>query len=326
MSSAENTVKESAAKDAGREEAASLIAGHRVAERRASQRAFASDLAIRLAFVVFLGVLWQGMHYLLVTRTGNVSRGALFPSPLQVLQWVWDGFGLSYLTGNFQPPPRTPMPQNFWQAFSHSDYPAAIFASIWRLMEGYIISVVVGFPLGLLVARSSLVDKTLGWLSIALQALPSMCWIPLAVLWFGRLHEAPILFVTIMGSLFATIIAVADGIRNVPPIMARAGRTLGADGPRLYFSILLPAALPTIVIGLKIGWSFAWRSLMAAELIVPNGGLGFLLQRDREFGDAEGVLATIIVIIIIGLGVQAIVFTPIEKRLQGLWGLTGVRS
>ena len=317
---------ETIAKNAGREEAASIVSGHRVAERRASQRALLADFAIRLAFVVFLAALWQGAHYLLVTRPENVSRGALFPSPMQVLGWIWDGFGFSYLVGQFQPAPRTPMPHSFLEAFGRSNYPVAIFASIWRLMEGYIISVAIGFPLGLLVARSALVDKTLGWLSTALQALPSMCWIPLAVLWFGRMAEAPILFVTIMGSLFATIIAVADGIRNVPPLMARAGRTLGADGSRLYFSILLPAALPTIIIGLKIGWSFAWRSLMAAELIVPNGGLGFLLQDDRENGNAEGVLATIIVIIIIGLGVQAIIFTPIEKRLQGLWGLTGTRS
>jgi NitT/TauT family transport system permease protein len=108
--------------------------------------------------------------------------------------------------------------------------------------------------------------------------------------------------------------------------MARAGRTLGATGPRLYFSVLLPAALPGIVTGLKIGWSFAWRSLMAAELIVPGGGLGFLLQRDREMGDPEGVLATIVVIIVIGLAVQALVFAPFERRLQALWGLTGTRA
>ena len=110
------------------------------------------------------------------------------------------------------------------------------------------------------------------------------------------------------------------------PILARAGRTLGATGPRLYFSVLLPAALPGIVSGLKVGWGFAWRSLMAAELIVNSGGLGFLLQRDREFGDADGVLATILVIIVIGLAVQDLIFKPIEKKLQSLWGLTGVRA
>jgi NitT/TauT family transport system permease protein len=137
----------------------------------------------------------------------------------------------------------------------------------------------------------------------------------------GRLGDAPILFVTVMGALFATVIAVADGIANVPPLYSRAGRTLGARGPRLYFSVLLPAALPSIVTGLKVGWSFAWRSLMAGELIVNSGGLGFLLQRDRDNGDADGVVATILVIIVIGLAVQSIVFAPVERKLRSVWGL-----
>jgi NitT/TauT family transport system permease protein len=237
-----------------------------------------------------------------------------------------DGFALSYFTGGYTPPPGEEMPQSFLEALKLAAYPAAIWSSIWRLLQGYFIAVVVGFPLGLLVARFALAEKTIGWLSISLQSLPSICWVPLALLWFGRLNEAPILFVTVFGALFATVVAVADGIRNVPPLLARAGRTLGADGPRLYFSVLLPAALPNIVTGLKIGWSFAWRSLMAAELIVNSGGLGFLLERDRDNGDMEGVLATIIVIIVIGLAVQELVFAPLQKRLSTLWGLTGVRS
>ena len=193
-------------------------------------------------------------------------------------------------------------------------------------MVGYSIAVTIGFPLGLLVARFAWAEKTIGWLSSSLQSLPSICWIPLALLWLGRFGVWPIIFVTVMGALFATVIAVADGIGNVPPLLARAGRTLGAEGVRLYFGVLLPAALPGIVTGLKIGWSFAWRSLMAAELIVNSGGLGFLLQRDRDYGDADGVLATILVIIVIGLSVQALIFAPVERRLQRLWGLSGVRS
>ncbi|RYG65987.1 ABC transporter permease subunit, partial [bacterium] len=162
------------------------------------------------------------------------------------------------------------------------------------------------------------------WLSLGLQALPSICWIPLALIWFGRYsEEAPILFVTTMGAIFATVVSVADGIRNVPPLLSRAGRTLGARGPRLYLSVLLPAALPGIVTGLKIGWSFAYRSLMAAELIVNAGGLGFLLQRDRDNGDADGVLATILIVLVIGIGIQGLLFTPLERKLQKLWGLSG---
>jgi NitT/TauT family transport system permease protein len=289
-------------------------------------RAAWGDFLLRAGFIALLVALWQAAHYFLVTVPNDLSRGALFPSPLQVAQYIWHGFALDYFTGNYAPPPQMAMPQNYGEALMQADYPRNIGASIWRLLQGYVIATAIGFPLGLLVARSATVDKTLGWLSVAIQSLPSICWIPLALLWFGRVSiVAPILFVTVMGSLFATIVTVADGIRNVPPLMARAGRTLGASGPRLYFAVLLPAALPGIVSGLKVGWSFAWRSLMAAELIVNSGGLGFLLQRDREFGEADGVLATILVIIVIGLLVQEAFFSPLQKRLQQLWGLTGVR-
>lgn len=295
------------------------------AEKAAARRAFWSDVTIRTAFVAFLIGVWHVTHYFLVTRSEAWS-GALFPSPAEVGHWLWDGFGFSYFTGNYEKMPGQEMPRSFFEAVWQKEYVRSIGTSIYRLVWGYSIAILVGFPLGLMVARFSLAEKTIGWLSLSLQSLPSICWIPLALLWFGRFGAGPVLFVTIMGALFATVVSVADGIRNVPPLLARAGRTLGADGTRLYFSVLLPAALPGIVTGLKIGWSFAWRSLMAAELIVYNGGLGFLLDRDRNEGDAEGVLATILVIIVIGLGVQALVFAPTERRLQNLWGLSGVRS
>src|SRR5690606_38625266 len=113
------------------------------------------------------------------------------------------------------------------EAIKQVDYPAAIGLSLWRLAQGYIISIVIGFPLGLLVARSWLAEKTIGWIASSLQGLPSICWIPLALLWFGRSGDTgPILFVTIMGSLFATVIAVSDSLRNISPIFSRAGQTL----------------------------------------------------------------------------------------------------
>ncbi len=289
------------------------------------RRAKWNDTLIRIAFVAFLIALWHGAHYVLVTRLDAWS-GALFPSPGQVLGWLWDGFGFSYLTHNYIPVPGARAPQSLGEAIMQKDYLRAIGSSLGRLLVGYGIAVTIGFPLGLLVARFAWAEKTIGWLSSSLQSLPSICWIPLALLWLGRFGVWPIIFVTVMGALFATVIAVADGIANVPPLLARAGRTLGAEGMRLYFGVLLPAALPGVVTGLKIGWSFAWRSLMAAELIVNSGGLGFLLQRDRDYGDADGVLATILVIIVIGLGVQALIFAPVERRLQRLWGLSGVRN
>ncbi len=285
-----------------------------------ARRAAWGDFFTRAAFVLALLVAWQVAHWYLVSKTGRWSP-ALFRSPAEVGLWLWNGFGLSYLTHSFQPAPGDTMPHSLWQAMRQASYPPAIWGSMRRLLEGYGIAVAFGFPLGLIVARFRLADKTLGWMSVSLQSLPSICWVPLAMLWMGRFGEWPILFVTIMGALFATVIAVADGIRQVPPLMSRAGRTLGAGGLRLYFSVLLPSALPGIVTGLKVAWSFAWRSLMAAELIVSTVSLGQLLDNDRANGDMEGVISTILVIIVIGLGTQALIFAPVERRLRTLWGL-----
>lgn len=281
------------------------------------------DFFIRLAFVLLLLALWHVLHGYFVEKTG-IWSGALFPSPRQVGEWLWQGTGLAYLSGNYQAPPGFPDPKSFVEALKIADYGPAVGASLWRLIKGYCVAVAIGLPIGLLAARFALVDKTIGWLSLGLQSLPSICWIPLALIWFGRYsEESPILFVTIMGAVFATVVSVADGIRNVPPLLSRAGRTLGARGPRLYLAVLLPAALPGIATGLKIGWSFAYRSLMAAELIVHAGGLGFLLQRDRDNGDTDGVLATILVVLMLGIGIQSLLFAPLERKLQKLWGLSG---
>ena len=293
----------------------------RNSSKSAARRVFWGDILTRAAFVVALVTAWQIAHWYLVTKTGRWSP-ALFRSPAEVGLWLWNGFGFSYLTHTFQPAPGDTMPHSLWAAIRQASYPPAILGSMKRLLTGYAIAVVIGFPLGLLVARFRLADKTVGWMSVSLQSLPSICWVPLAMLWLGKYPEAPILFVTTMGALFATVVAVADGIRQVPPLMSRAGRTLGAGGMRLYFSVLLPSALPGIVTGLKIAWSFAWRSLMAAEIIVNTVSLGNLLDVDRANGDMEGVVSTILVIILIGLGTQALIFAPVERRLRTLWGLS----
>jgi NitT/TauT family transport system permease protein len=285
-----------------------------------------ADLVLRLAFLALLLALWKLAHWVVVEHTGWWS-GALFPAPERVGRWLWDGFGLSYLTGGYRPPPGLPAPDSFLEALGQADYPLAVLSTVGRLAQGYALALALGLPLGLLIARSSLLEKTLGWVAVSLQGLPSICWIPLALLWFGRGGGAgPILFVTVMGALFATAITVADGVRNVPPILSQAGRTLGARGARLYLEVLLPAALPAVVSGLKVGWAFAWRSLMAGEIVVYAGGLGFLIHRDREFGDTPGVMASILVVLLLGSTIQSLVFGPIERRVRRLWGLSGTNA
>ena len=196
----------------------------------------------------------------------------------------------------------------------------AVLISLRRLLVGYGLSVAFGIALGMLMAR-------LGWLRAALrpivtglQALPSICWLPLALLWFG-LSERAILFVVVMGSLLSVIIATEGAVRAVSPIYIRAARTMGARGVRLYTRVILPAALPGIITGLRLGWTFAWRALMAGELLYVAGGLGQLLTLGRELNDMALVMAVMVVIVALGLSFERLVFNPIERHVRERWGL-----
>jgi len=173
--------------------------------------------------------------------------------------------------------------------------------------------------LGLAIGRVQLLDETVGSLVMGLQALPSICWLPLALLWFG-LNEQAMLFVVVMGALLSITLATEAGIKNTPPLYLRAARNLGARGWRLYALVILPAALPAIITGMKLGWSFAWRSLMAAELLYVSLGLGHLLMMGRDLNDMNQVVAVMLIIIAIGLAVDRLVFAPIEVRVRERWG------
>ena len=161
----------------------------------------------------------------------------------------------------------------------------ATLVTMRRLLIGYGIGIVLGLPLGLLTARFKISARTRsGVLALGLQTLPSVCWVPLALLWFGQ-TESAMLFVVIMGSLWSMVIATDNGVRNVPPIYARAARTMGSKRLHTWVKVILPASLPFIVSGMKQGWAFAWRSLMAAEIyvtILTGFGLGQLLHYGRD--------------------------------------------
>ena len=191
-----------------------------------------------------------------------------------------------------------------------------------RLLVGYIVGIAAGLPLGLLTARFTFCEDTIGVLALGLQTLPSVCWVPLALLWFGQ-TEAAMLFVVIMGTLWSVIIATENGVRNVPPIFARAARTMGSKGLHTWFNVILPASLPFIVSGMKQGWAFAWRSLMAAEIyvtILTGFGLGHLLHYGRELNAMDQVIGVMLVIVVIGLLADKIVFAPWERFLHRRWG------
>lgn len=196
----------------------------------------------------------------------------------------------------------------------------AIWSSLKRIAIGYILSIIIGISIGLLIVRYKYIDENFSSLMIGLQTLPSICWLPFAILWYG-LDEKAIIFVIAIGSVFAISIETSSGIKNINPLYMKAGQTMGAKGLKLYWNVILPSALPAIVSGMKQGWSFAWRALMAGEMLAATTGLGQVLMIGRELADISQVVAVMLVIIIIGLGLDKCVFERIERNLRYKWGL-----
>ena len=198
--------------------------------------------------------------------------------------------------------------------------------TVRRLLIGYFIGILIGLPLGLFTSAFKFVEDTIGVMALGLQTLPSVCWIPLALLWFGQ-TESAMLFVVIMGTVWSVVIATDTGVRNIPPIFARAARTMGSRGLHKWTRVILPASLPFLVSGMKQGWAFAWRSLMAAEIyvtILTGFGLGHLLHYGRELHAMDQVIGVMLIIIVIGLLTDKILFSPVERFLHSRWG-TGLR-
>lgn len=236
-------------------------------------------------------------------------------------------FGLWALLAQLKiwPPYLFPTPwgvaQELYYGFSDHSYWIAIAVSMRRVLIGYAISVVAGMILGLGVASNKFLEETMGGLLVSLQSLPSICWWPLALLWFG-LNQNAILFVVIMGSLLSVTLAMEDGRKQMPKIYGMAGRNLGARGFQLFWHVLLPASLPFIVSGLKQGWAFAWRSLITAEMLYVSLGLGQVLMMGRETSNMNAVIAVMILIIGLGYIVDGLIFKSMERHLQHKWGLT----
>jgi NitT/TauT family transport system permease protein len=247
-------------------------------------------VAKQIVFYAILLGLWQGLALL------KLWPAYVFPTPASVFEALRNGFS----------------DHTFW---------IGIGVSMKRMLAGYTLSVVLGVTLGLVLAQNSFLEETLGRLVVSVQSMPSICWLPLAILWFG-LSEKAILLVVVMGSLLSISINVEAGLRNVPRIYAMAGRNLGASGVRLFLYVLLPASLPHLVSGLKQGWAFAWRSLVAGEMIFVSLGLGQLLMMGRDLNDISQVAAVMVLIIALGFVVDGFVFRVIERNLRRKWGLS----
>jgi NitT/TauT family transport system permease protein len=247
--------------------------------------------AVIVLFFVCVIALWW-----LAVASGRWSE-VLLPSPVNVAEYLWT----ATLDGTiFQ----------------------AILVTMKRLLVGYTLGVVIGLPLGLLMSSNQWIEDTIGALALGFQTLPSVCWIPLALIWFGQ-TEGAMLFVVVMGTVGSVMIATDHGARNIPPIYARAARTMGSEGFHKWTRVILPASLPFLVSGMKQGWAFAWRSLMAAEIyvtILTGFGLGHLLHYGRELNAMDQVIGIMLVIVAIGLVADRILFSPWERFMHERWG------
>lgn len=238
---------------------------------------------------------------------------------VMILVWHW----IAKITNK---PILFPEPKQVWEYLKSAAEDGTLYhatlVTMRRLLVGYFVGIVLGLPLGLLTARWKVLQDTLSVLALGLQTLPSVCWVPMALVWFGQ-TEAAMLFVVVMGTLWSVIIATETGVRNVPPIYRRAALTMGSKRLHIWFKVILPAALPFIVSGMKQGWAFAWRSLMAAEIfvtILTGFGLGQLLQFGRDQSAMEQVVGIMVVIVVIGLLADKIFFSPVERFLHRRWG------
>jgi NitT/TauT family transport system permease protein len=220
--------------------------------------------------------------------------------------------------------PSIPDPGETWAALrdgvADGTLAEATLKTLIRLAFSFVTALVIGTGLGLLLSASELARRSIRPLVVALQITPFVAWVPLAVIWFG-VTERAVVFVAIAGSFPAVTLATLQGIRQVPPLYVRAGRTLGATGWDLQRSVVFPAALPAYMVGVQQAWGFAWKALMAGELIVRATGargLGHLLDRSE---DVASLLAVVAVIAVIGVAVEYLIVGAVDRRIRAKRGL-----
>jgi NitT/TauT family transport system permease protein len=233
---------------------------------------------------------------------------------------VWSGWRPEWVL----PPPKQVFARLWHELFSPDTW-RALQITLGRALIGYAIAIVVGSAIGLVMTRVRWLRAAFGGLTTGLQTMPSIAWFPLAILLF-QLGEAAILFVVVLGAAPSIANGLLDAIDQIPPLLVKAGRSLGARGFGLYRRVVVPAALPGFVNGLKQGWAFSWRSLMAGELIVmfaDRPSIGMRLSQSRELADAEGLLAWMIVVLTIGIVVHGLGFGIAERRMMRKRGLLG---
>ncbi|MEU8124292.1 ABC transporter permease subunit [Spirillospora sp. NPDC049024] len=258
------------------------------------------------------------------TRLGRRAWSAAWPMAAAVLialaAWqlvVWSGWKEPWVL----PGPRDTLPV-FWDQLTSARFWDAVALTMRRAAVGFAFAVAVGVGVGAPVARFRVLRRAFGSLITGLQTMPSIAWFPLAILLF-RLSESAILFVVILGAAPSIANGLIAGVDYTPPILLRAGKVMGLRGLALYRHLVLPASLPSFVAGLKQGWAFAWRSLMAGELLVVIGdttSLGVLLSQARELNNTADMISYMLVILVLGIVIDQL-FGLVDGAIRRRWGV-----
>jgi len=247
-----------------------------------------------ILFIVGIIILWQ-LFFVAGTEWFSLVKAYAVPSPAG----VYRSFIRLFLAGTL------------FTAIAHS---------LVRALIGFLIAIVIGVIFGIFILNSDFLCRNLKPLILGVQTLPSVCWVPFAILWFG-LSESAILFVVVMGSAFSISLSVESGVKNVPSIYIKAAKTMGVSSFALYQRVIFPAALPSFLSGLKQGWSFAWRALMSGEVMSASVGLGYTLMLGRDLADINQVMTVMLVIIGIGILIDKGVFSLAERHVLKKRGL-----
>jgi NitT/TauT family transport system permease protein len=246
----------------------------------------------------------------------DVANTILF---LAVFVGIWQ---LTFILGIW-PKVALPSPAMVAQSFAELNFSLLtnIAMTMWRLLIGFSISIVLGTGIGLAMVKFKDFGKTMSSFAVGLQSFPSIAWVPFSILFIG-LNEFGILFVVIMSSIFSVMLSTYSGIRTIPPIYINAARNLGARGLPLFGYVMIPAATPSLIVGLTQAWSFAWHALIGAEILMAASlGLGHILDVGREFQLMDQIIASMITIFAIGLVFDRLVFSRLANKIRDRWGL-----
>jgi NitT/TauT family transport system permease protein len=248
----------------------------------------------------------------------DVANVALF---LAVFVGLWQLVTLLELWPKTLLPPPAQVAISISELITSNSLVVGIATTLWRLVAGFALSIAIGGVVGLTMVKFQGFGKTMSSFAVGLLTFPSIAWIPFSILLIG-FNDFGILFVVVMASMFSVMISTYGAIRNVPPIYIRASKNMGAHGFALFRHVMIPAATPSLIGGIRQAWSFAWHALIGAEMLITTlSGLGYILAVGREFNDMSQIIAVMITIFAIGLLFDRAIFLRLEEKVRSRWGL-----